>query len=78
VRVVGLSAACGSVQAGAGPAKDESVRQEALHTKQQLVVDKREENSNEARARGAGLRAGDQTGVESVCGRREVASWVGG
>lgn len=77
VRVVGLSSACGSVQAGAGPARQGSVRREALHNKQWLVVKERK-NSNDERTRGGGLQTVSQTGVKDMCGLGEVASWVVG
>lgn len=76
VRVVGLSSACGSVQAGAGPVRQGSVRGEELHNKQQLE-DKRHKNSNGGRAGEGDLGVGRRTGVTNVCGLGEVAPWVG-
>ncbi len=76
VRVVGLSSACGSVQTGAGPARQGSVRGEELHNKKQLE-DKKQENSNDGMGGEGDLRVGRRPGVEDVCGLREVASWGG-
>jgi hypothetical protein len=76
VRVVGLGCACTSVQAGAGPAREGSVRRERQNSDQ--LMDGQEARNEGGRVGGESLGSRDQTGViQGVTWPGEVRIWVG-
>jgi hypothetical protein len=75
VRVVGLGQTCNSVQAGAGPARNGSVRRGQQNSDQ--LMDGQEPKTEGGRVWGDSLGSGDQTGGNrGVTWLREVRIWV--